>query len=82
LGAELRWLVLGAALACRSSPSPEPDGKAASAVANLTAAAPAQPAAPASVKPPEPRLLDFQRTCMGTRCTIQAYHHDQALFVG
>jgi FAD:protein FMN transferase len=25
-------------------------------------------------------MLDFQRTCMGTRCTIQAYHHDQALF--
>jgi thiamine biosynthesis lipoprotein len=25
-------------------------------------------------------MLSYERTCMGTRCTIQAYHRDQALF--
>jgi FAD:protein FMN transferase len=79
LGAELRWLVLSAALACRSSPSPEPEGRAVSGVAPLTAGAPEQPPAP-SAPAPAPRVLDAQRTCMGTRCTIQAYHHDPALF--
>jgi FAD:protein FMN transferase len=81
LRAEVRWLGLLAVLACRSA-NPESKGTEASTVADLAAGSPAAPAAPAS--PPaaalEPRILNFQRTCMGTRCTIQAYHHDQALF--
>jgi FAD:protein FMN transferase len=28
----------------------------------------------------EPHLLSYERVCMGTRCTIQAFHFDQALF--
>jgi thiamine biosynthesis lipoprotein len=35
-------------------------------------------AAPAAL--PAPRVLSYEHACLGTRCTIQAYHHDERLF--
>lgn len=29
--------------------------------------------------PPERRVMTYERACMGTRCTLSAFHHDQAL---
>lgn len=92
MGAELRWLALGVVLGCRTTASPEPtEERAAASVASAGAAASADKAvggstaggntaASSTAAPPAPRTLSYEHVCMGTRCTIQAYHHDEALF--
>lgn len=47
----------------------------------VTASAAVSPAdAPPAASPePERRVITFERSCMGTRCTLSAFHHDQAL---
>lgn len=68
-------LALGLALGCRTAP-PEPTLRETAALA----AAGAPGLAPAAAVPASDGIFSFERVCMGTRCTIQALHHDRALF--
>ena len=81
---------MGLALGCRSAP-PEPTTRetAALALAGAAAVAPAAGSASggasgagasAEAPPATDGILSFERVCMGTHCTIQAFDHDRALF--
>jgi thiamine biosynthesis lipoprotein len=37
------------------------------------------PAAPLAVPEPERRVMTYERSCMGTRCTLSVFHHDEGL---
>lgn len=82
--AEPRWLALATLLACRSSASPELATQQAALEPVPSAAVPSAAAgAPGVAQSPleaEPHLLSYEQVCMGTRCTIQAFHQDPALF--
>jgi FAD:protein FMN transferase len=80
LGAELRWLALCVALGCHGNTSPEPTEQRAAALVPSGGATASSGSAGAPAAPSAPRTLSYEHTCMGTRCTIQAYHHDQELF--
>jgi len=88
------WLAvcfaLGLALGCRTAP-PEPTvretaplgvaGTAAVAALGAASGGSSGSAAASAGAPPAPDgIFNFERVCMGTRCTIQAFHHDRALF--
>lgn len=80
-------MLLAALVACRAPAAREGPGEggaagnatqaeqAAQAVQAVTA--PAAPPRPQAV-PPERRLFEIERPCMGTRCTIAAFHDDEA----
>jgi FAD:protein FMN transferase len=86
-------LAVAVSLGCRTSASPEPTEQRAAALA--ASAAPATTASGAggtatgsaattvsgtATSPTAPRMLSYEQRCMGTRCTVQAYHHDAELF--
>jgi thiamine biosynthesis lipoprotein len=75
---------LCAALACNRPASPEPSTT--QAAVQPASAAPAasggggSPGVAGSPLAAEPLMLCYERVCMGSRCTIQAFHRDQAQF--
>lgn len=73
----LGWLAVWVALGCHKDASPE---RAEQRAAALSGGAAGAASAPAASAPAAPRALSYEHSCMGTRCTIQAYHHDEALF--